>query len=64
MEKEIPKDRNGTSLSYGDLVNVFLDHKKRPFPAKVICPGIEKSIIRKEGGRYSEPIDNQNLEVF
>jgi len=64
METKIPEDRNGTPLSCGDLVNVFLDHKERPFPAKVICPGVEKSIIRKEGRRNDESADNKNLEIF
>jgi len=65
MEKKIPRDRNGTPLSPGDFVWVFLDHSEKPdFMAKVLYPGVEKSTIRKEGGRDSEPADNEKLEVF
>lgn len=65
MEKKIPRDRNGTELSPGDFVKVFLDHSERPdYLAKVLFTGAEQSTIRKEGGRDSVPVDNKKLEVF
>jgi len=65
MEKKIPRDRNGTSLSPGDFVWVFLDHGERPdFMAKVIQVGIEKSILEKERRTLDEPVDNRNLEIL
>lgn len=66
-EKKIPKDRNGTPLSPGDFVGVYLDHSERPdHLAKVVVPGADKSVIRIEGRREceSQPVDNQKLEVF
>jgi hypothetical protein len=63
-KKEIPKDRSGTPLSCGDIVDVFLKQNERPFLAKVICPGIVKSLIRKEGKREGEQVDNKDLEVM
>ena len=66
-EKKIPKDRNGTPLSPGDLVEVYLDHGERPdYLAKVVIPGADNSVIRIEGRRECErqPVDNQKLKVF
>jgi hypothetical protein len=65
MEKKIPKDRKGIPLSPGDFVWVYLDHGERPdYMAKVLFAGVEKSTVRKEGGRDSVPVDNEKLEVI
>lgn len=66
MEKKIPRDRNGTLLSSGDFVKVFLDHSERPdYTAKVLFTGDEKStLMTMEGRTINEPIDNKKLEVL
>ncbi|MDP2934833.1 MAG: hypothetical protein Q8N59_03655 [bacterium] len=64
MEKKIPRDRNGTPLTYGDFVRVFLNHGNTNFVAKVIQVGVEKSILEKERRTLDEPVDNQNLEIL
>lgn len=66
MEKKIPRDRNGTELSSGDFVKVFLDHSEKPdFTAKILFTGDEKStLMTLEGGTINEPIDNKNLEIL
>jgi len=65
QENKAPKDRNGTPLSGGDFVRVFLEHTERPdHTAKVLYTGEEKSTLEPVGGRGIEHIDNQNLEVL
>lgn len=64
MEKKIPRDRNGTPLTYGDFVWVFLNHGEPKSMAKVIQVGVEKSILEKERRTLDEPVENRNLEIL
>jgi hypothetical protein len=74
MEKEIPRDRNGTPLPCGTYVRIYSNHEGDffrktgvilPRSAKVVFPGTEKSLLESlEGREIRVLVDNRNLEVI